>query len=51
MWYRSWGQVKMVAIIPRSFCNGPYFKPFREQFFSMMSLRHIHVFEKAEPCL
>ncbi len=38
----------MVAIVPRSFCNGPYFKPFREQFFSMMSLRHIHVFEKRD---
>lgn len=37
---------EMVAIVPRSFCNGPYFKPFREQFLSMMSLRHIHVFEK-----
>ena len=37
---------EMVAIIPRSFCNGPYFKPFRKQFFSMMALRHIHVFEK-----
>jgi len=37
---------EMVAIVPRSFCNGPYFKPFREQFFSMMGLRHIHVFEK-----
>lgn len=37
---------EMVAIVPRSFCNGPYFKPFRERFFSMMSLRHIHVFEK-----
>ena len=37
---------ELVAIIPRSFCNGPYFKPFRERFFSMMSLRHIHVFEK-----
>ena len=37
---------EMVAIVPRSFCNGPYFKPFREQFFSMMTLRHIHVFEK-----
>ncbi len=37
---------EMVAIVPRSFCNGPYFKPFREQFFSVMTLRHIHVFEK-----
>ncbi len=39
---------EMVAIVPRSFCNGPYFKPFREQFFSMMSLRHIHVFENRD---
>jgi len=37
---------EMVAIVPRSFCNGPYFKPFREQFFGMMGLRHIHIFEK-----
>jgi len=37
---------ELVAIVPRSFCNGPYFKPFREQFFAMMSLRHIHIFEK-----
>ena len=37
---------EMVAIVPRSFCNGPYFKPFREKFFSMMGLRHIHIFEK-----
>ena len=39
---------EMVAIVPRSFCNGPYFKPFREQFFSLMNLRHIHVFEKRD---
>ena len=39
---------EMVAIIPRSFCNGPYFKPFRKQFFSLMSLRHIHVFERRD---
>ena len=38
----------MVAIVPRSFCNGPYFKPFREQFFSLMNLRHVHVFEKRD---
>ena len=37
---------EMVVIVPRSFCNGPYFKPFREQFFSLMTLRHIHVFER-----
>ena len=37
---------EIVAIVPRSFCNGPYFKPFRNQFFSMMGLQHIHMFEK-----
>ncbi len=37
---------EMVAIVPRSFCNGPYFKPFRDRFFSMMTLRQIHIFEK-----
>jgi len=36
---------EMVAICPRSFCNGPYFKPFREQFLDMMSLRRLHLFE------
>ncbi len=37
---------EMVTIVPRSFCNGPYFKTFRKQFLSMMALRHIHIFEK-----
>ena len=37
---------EMVAIVPRSFCNGPYFRPFREWFFSMMRLRQVHVFEQ-----
>lgn len=36
---------ELVAIVPRSFCNGVYFKPFREFFLREMSLRHLHVFE------
>jgi adenine-specific DNA-methyltransferase len=36
---------EMVAICPRSFCNGPYFKPFRQQFLDAMSLRRLHVFK------
>ena len=36
---------EMVAITPRSFCNGPYFRPFREDFLGAMSLRRLHVFE------
>ena len=36
---------ELVAITPRSFCNGPYFKPFRREFLSSISLRQIHVFE------
>lgn len=36
---------QLVAIIPRSFCNGPYFKPFREYLLSHAALTHIHLFE------
>lgn len=36
---------ELVAITPRSFCNGPYFKPFRRRLLTEMSLRNIHVFE------
>jgi len=36
---------QMVAITPRSFCNGPYFRPFREDFLSQMELQRLHVFE------
>lgn len=36
---------QLVAITPRSFCNGPYFRPFRTDFLEAMCLRRIHVFE------
>lgn len=36
---------ELVAITPRSFCNGPYFRRFRLALLDMMSLRRIHVFE------
>jgi adenine-specific DNA-methyltransferase len=36
---------ELVAITPRSFCNGPYFRPFRTAFLHEMSFRQIHIFE------
>ena len=36
---------ELVAITPRSFCNGPYFKPFRSLLLREMTLLRIHVFE------
>lgn len=36
---------QLVAITPRSFCNGPYFRPFRQLLLGNMALKHIHVFE------
>ena len=36
---------ELVAITPRSFCNGPYFRRFRLALLDIMSLRRIHVFE------
>lgn len=36
---------ELVAITPRSFCNGPYFKHFRQRFLQTMSLRRLHVFD------
>lgn len=35
---------QLVAITPRSFCNGPYFKPFRRLFLGTMQLKRVHVF-------
>jgi hypothetical protein len=34
----------LVAIIPRSFCNGPYYRPFREFVLRHTAIRHIHLF-------
>lgn len=36
---------EIVAIVPRSFCNGTYFRPFRKALLEEMGLRKIHVFE------
>lgn len=35
---------ELVAITPRSFTNGPYFKAFRQSFLATMALRHMHIF-------
>lgn len=40
---REGGQ--LVAITPRSFANGPYFRSFRRDFLSHMAFRHIHVYD------
>ena len=36
---------EIVAIVPRSFCNGTYFRPFREWLLRRVALTHIHVFD------
>lgn len=35
---------QLVAIIPRSFCNGPYYRPFREYILKHTAIRNIHLF-------
>jgi len=35
---------QMVAIIPRSFCNGPYCRPFRDFILERTAIRHMHLF-------
>ena len=39
---------ELVAITPRSFCNGPYFKPFRKTFTETMGITRIHVYESRQ---
>jgi adenine-specific DNA-methyltransferase len=36
---------QIVAIVPRSFCNGPYYRPFREFVLERAAIRHMHLFE------
>lgn len=39
---------QMVSITPRSFCNGPYFKPFREHFLTTMRIERLHLFHSRQ---
>ena len=39
---------ELVAIVPKSFCNGPYSQAFRKWFFETMALRRIHICEKRD---
>lgn len=36
---------ELVAITPRSFCNGPYFRPFRKLLLHHANLTHVRLFE------
>jgi adenine-specific DNA-methyltransferase len=36
---------ELVAIIPRSFCNGPYYQPFRRFVMRRAAIKHIHLFD------
>ncbi len=39
---------ELVAITPRSFCNGPYFRPFRQLLLGQTALTQVHVFESRD---
>jgi adenine-specific DNA-methyltransferase len=39
---------QLVAITPRSFCNGPYFKAFRNHFLQEMRFQHVHTFARRD---
>lgn len=36
---------EIIAITPRSFCNGPYFRPFRMSLLSQTQLSRVHLFD------
>ena len=35
---------QIVAIMPRSFCNGPYYRSFRQLILAKTAIKHIHLF-------
>jgi len=39
---------EMVVIIPRSFCNGSYYKNFRVHFLRTMAIKQIHIFDSRD---
>lgn len=39
---------EIVAIVPRSFCNGMYFRPFRAWLLDRVAIEHVHVFERRD---
>lgn len=39
---------ELVAIIPRSFCNGTYYQPFRKFILMNAAIRHIHLFKSRD---
>lgn len=39
---------ELVAIVPRSFCNGTYYRPFRAWMREHAALSHIHLFERRD---
>lgn len=42
---QSVAEGQIVAIIPRSFCNGPYYRLFRNFILERAAIRHIHLFD------
>ena len=39
---------QLVAIVPRSFCNGPYYRPFRDFLYAHTALRHLQLFDSRD---
>lgn len=39
---------EMVAIVPRSFCNGPYYKPFRKALLNSATIQKVHIYESRD---